>query len=104
MRFDVLGSQERCTGRNATHERQDPLDWNAGQIFESQAARGAGFDFQHAFFLERAQMIFRGAWRGKTQTGGDFRTRGRTARRFQMAADPIEDLALARCQQRRSGR
>src|SRR5437773_7318951 len=104
MRLDVLGSKEWCPGRYATHERQDPLDGNAGQIFEPQAARRARLDFEHAFFLQRAQVIFSGAGRGKAQTGGDFGARWRTARRFKMAANPIEDLALARRQLRRSGR
>ena len=59
-----------------------------------------GLDLEHAFLLQRAQVVLGRARRGKAQARGDFRARRRPAGGLQMAADPVEDLLLPRGERR----
>ena len=60
-----------------------------------------GVNSSAPFARERLQVIFGRACGGKAQARRDFRARGRHARRFHVAADPVEDLLLPRGETRR---
>ena len=104
LRLDVLGGEDRTARGHPAHQRQRALQRHAGDVLQAQAARGAGRDFQRALLRQRLQMVLRRAGGGKAQSRGDLGTRGRHAKRFDVAADPVEDLLLAGREARRHDR
>ena len=103
-RLDVLDGEDRAARGHPTDQGQRALHRQPGDVPEAQAPRCAGQELERAFPGECLQVVLRRAGGRKAQTHGDLGPRGRHARSFQMATDPVEDLLLPGRQLRRAFR
>src|SRR5690606_31951238 len=88
--FDMLLCQQRFTRSNTAHQ------WDARLFFHQQtnAARRARDNLNHAFTRQRFKVFFGSVWRTEAQTLRDFRTRGWHTRLADMIPNEIKHLLL----------
>ena len=108
---DVLLGQDRAAGGDAADERQRELrqarqgqaellaarlvERAQGVGLQTDAARRAADQLDHALARQRLQMLLGGVGRLEAELVGDLGARGRRAGALDRALDEIEDLLLA---------
>ena len=89
--FNILFCQHRIARCHTAHDR------DARARGQSDAAGGAGNDFQRALASQSLEVFFGGISRLETQFPGDIRAGRRVARLIYVLADDIQHLLLTIC-------
>src|ERR1700722_890747 len=88
----MLFSQDRTAGSDAPDERQPQL--LTQNVFQLNAARGAGNEVDNALALQGAQVLLGGIRRFETERARDFRARGRHSAFHNGVLNEPKDLSL----------